>query len=94
MCSIVARFIVGEDGQWGIITKGLSNSNDQPCICGLRRVDLVLCVQTVDITKKGLSNSNDQPCEICGLRVRVDILCEYCNSVHSRGGWTVKGKGS
>ena len=37
------------------------------------------------------SNSNDQPCEICGLRVRVDlVLCvQYCNSVHSRGGWTV-----
>ena len=43
------------------------------------------------ITKKGLSNSNDQPCEICGLRVRVDlVLCvQYCSSVHSRGGWTV-----
>ena len=44
------------------------------------------------ITKKDLSNSNDQPCEICGLRVRVDlVLCvQYCNSVHSRGGWTVE----
>ena len=40
------------------------------------------------IIKKGLSNSNDQPCEICGLRVRIDlVLCvQYCNSVHSRGG--------
>ena len=89
----------------GITKKGLSNSNDQPCeIFGLRvRVDLVLYCSIVarfivggmvsgGITKKDLSNSNDQPCEICGLRVRVDlVLCvQYCNSVHSRGGWTVE----
>ena len=52
-------------------------------------------VDSGGITKKGLSNTNDQPCEICGLRVRVDlVLCvQYCSSVHSMdsGGIIKKG---